>query len=140
MPLMPFSPSARYVHLGPSGEAQPIPGGESFWALPAAALDALGQDWLITEFECSADWPRWERHPAGDEFIYVLSGTAVMLLEWPTGVERVLLTDCQAVVVPRGVWHTAQVNVPSRMLFITRGLGTEHRDVVSAPAAEEPRR
>ncbi|MEO6277202.1 hypothetical protein [Roseateles sp.] len=30
-------------------------------------------------------------------------------------------------VVPRGVWHTAEVFRPSRMFFITVGAGTEHR-------------
>ena len=34
-----------------------------------------------------------------------------------------------AVVVPKGVWHTAKVLAPSRMLFVTMGAGTQHRPV-----------
>jgi len=31
------------------------------------------------------------------------------------------------VVVPRGTWHTAHVSVPTRMLFVTPGEGTENK-------------
>jgi mannose-6-phosphate isomerase-like protein (cupin superfamily) len=95
--------------------------------MPAPELDRFGGGWLITEFECAADWTNWEMHPDGEEFVYLLSGEAVLVLEQPAGVSKVPLSGRAAVVVPRGVWHTAKVSRPSRMLFVTRGRGTQHR-------------
>jgi len=122
-----FDPAATYVHLDPAGSAQTVPGGERFWSLPEAELDRFGTGWLITEFECSADWSSWEMHPEADEFVYLLSGAAVLLLEEPGGLREVPLHERAATVVPQGIWHTAKVAEPSRMLFVTRGRGTRHR-------------
>jgi mannose-6-phosphate isomerase-like protein (cupin superfamily) len=127
--MMPFDPGETYVHLAPDGHAQQVPGGERFWSLPAAELDRFGGGWLVTEFESRSDWSNWEMHPEGDELVYLLSGAAVLLLEHPTGIEEVPLSDRAAVVVPKGVWHTAKVSQPSRMLFVTSGRGTRHRAV-----------
>ncbi|MBG9389890.1 hypothetical protein [Caenimonas aquaedulcis] len=44
---MPFDPKSTYVHLGTGGEAQQLPGGDAFWALPEA-LAALGEGWLTS--------------------------------------------------------------------------------------------
>jgi len=122
-----FDPAETYVHLTEAGSAEPVPGGERFWSLPEPELDRFGGGWLITEFECASDWPNWEMHPDADEFVYLLSGAAVLLLEEPGGLREVPLVRRAAVVVPRGIWHTAKVSDPSRMLFVTRGRGTEHR-------------
>jgi len=66
-------------------------------------------------------------HPNADEFVYLLSGSVELLLEQALGVKSVALQGRGAVVVPRGIWHTAKVLAPSRMLFVTMGAGTEHR-------------
>lgn len=124
---MSFDPSETYVHLSETGGAQQLPGGERFWSMPESELDHFGQGWLITEFECSSDWASWEMHPHGDEFVYLLSGAAVLHLELSAGVRSVPLVGHSAVLVPSGVWHTAEVSAPSRMLFVTRGHGTQHR-------------
>lgn len=125
-----FDPSETYVHLTAGGAAEALPGGEAFWSRPEPELDRLGQGWLVTEFECSSDWSNWEMHPEGDEFVYLLSGAAVLLLEHPDGLREVPLQGRAAVVVPRGVWHTAKVSRPARMLFVTLGQGTQHRPAV----------
>lgn len=124
---MHFDPSETYVHLTASGSAERLPGGERFWSLPQPELERFDHGWLITEFECASDWPNWEMHPEADEFVYLLSGAAVLLLEMPTGLQEAPLGGRAAVVVPRGVWHTARVTQPSRMLFVTMGRGTRHR-------------
>jgi hypothetical protein len=31
------------------------------------------------------------------------------------------------VLIPRATWHTAKVHIPSSVLFITPGEGTQHR-------------
>lgn len=126
-----FDPSETYVHLTAGGSAERLPGGEQFWSMPGPEIDRYGHGWLISEFECSTDWASWEMHPEAEEFVYLLSGEATLLLKLPSGLESVPLHGRAAVLVPRGVWHTAKVSKPSRMLFVTRGHGTQHR-----PAAE----
>jgi mannose-6-phosphate isomerase-like protein (cupin superfamily) len=126
-----FDPSETYVHLTAGGSAEELIGGEQFWSMPEPELDRYGHGWLISEFECSSDWPSWEMHPEGEEFVYLLSGAATLLLELPNGLKSVPLNGRAAVLVPRGVWHMAKVSKPSRMLFVTRGHGTQQR-----PAAE----
>jgi uncharacterized cupin superfamily protein len=124
---MSIDPSEQYVHLTGGGSAEVIPGGEHFWSRPEAEMDQFGQNWLISEFECSSDWSNWEMHPNADEFVYLLSGSVELLLEQATGVQSVILNGRGAVVIPRGIWHTAKVPAASRMLFVTMGSGTEHR-------------
>ena len=126
---MPIDPSQTYVLLAGDGSALQMPGGAAFWSQPQQELDRLGGSWLVSEFECSADWPQWEMHPNGDELVYLLAGEVVFQLEGAAGVTGVHLKDRGAVVVPKGTWHTAQVLAPSRMLFVTLGAGTRHRPV-----------
>jgi len=123
---MPLIPQQTYVHLGEDGAATELPG-EAFWQLPPLEADAYGKGWLITEFAFSEDWPTWEMHPHGDEFVYLLSGAVELLLEQEDNVVTIALNDTGAVVVPRGVWHTAKVLAPSRMLHVTRGRETRTR-------------
>jgi mannose-6-phosphate isomerase-like protein (cupin superfamily) len=124
-----LDPQRQYVRLAADGGAQAIEGGEAFWARPEEELDTLGRAWVVSEFECSADWPNWEMHPHADEFVYLLSGAACMLFEEATGLRSVPLQGRGAVVVPRGVWHSARVTEPSRMFFITMGAGTLRKPV-----------
>lgn len=123
---MPLDPRHTYVHLGADGAAQEL-AADAFWQLPAPELERHGQGWLISEFAFTEDWPTWEMHPQGDEFVYLLSGAVDLLLEQGDGFVSVTLDGSGAVVVPRGVWHTAKVRAPSRMLHVTRGAGTETR-------------
>lgn len=124
---MKFRPDEIYALLDARGGIRQQPGGEAFWSQPQDTLDAQGRDWLVTEFACDGDWASWEMHPHGDEFVYLLSGDIEFQLETVEGVVAQRITGRGAVVVPRGVWHTAKVFAPSRMFFITMGAGTEHR-------------
>lgn len=125
---MSLNPQQTYVHLAHDGKAEEI-SGERFWQLPDAAMAQLGQGWVISEFAFTEDWPNWEMHPHGDEFVYLLAGAVDLQLERGSEVVTITLDGSGAVVVPRGVWHTAKVHAPSRMLHVTRGAGTEHRPV-----------
>lgn len=116
-----------YVHLGPNGSVVRVPGGEAFWGLPPAELDRLSRGWLVLELALDADWPNWEQHPNGDEFVYLLSGSVDLLLEEPGGLRSIPIRGRGAFVIPQDIWHTAKVHAPSRMLHITRGGGTQSR-------------
>lgn len=124
---MKFLPDEIYALLDASGGIRQEAGGPAFWSKPEDALDAQGRDWLVSEFLCESDWGSWEMHPNGDEFVYLLEGDIEFHLEQPEGVVAQRITGRGAVVVPRGVWHTAKVFQPSRMLFITMGAGTKHQ-------------
>jgi len=127
--IMTLNPRDTYVHLSSEGLGQTVPGGEKFWALPAQELDRFGRGWLVAEFEFDDDWANWEMHPEADEFVYLISGSIDLLLELPDGTKRVAIDGEGAVLVPRGVWHTAKVHRRSRMLHVTMGAGTQHRPV-----------
>jgi mannose-6-phosphate isomerase-like protein (cupin superfamily) len=124
---MSHDPSQTYVHLAADGASTQLPGGDAFWSLSPEEMAPYGSGWMISEFECAEDWSNWEMHPEGDEFVYLLSGAATLLLEFADGVRSVPLNDRAATVVPRGIWHTAKVSAPCRMLFVTRGAGTQQR-------------
>jgi uncharacterized cupin superfamily protein len=121
-----IDPQQTYVHLADDGRVQDLPGA-SFWQLSPSELERLGTGWLISEYTFTEDWPTWEMHPHGDEFVYLLSGAVDLLVERGSEVQTVVLDGSGAVLVPRGVWHTARVRMPSRMLHVTRGAGTQTR-------------
>ncbi len=83
---------------------------------------------LIASHSFDSDWPTWEMHPAGDEFVMLLSGAADMVL-LQDGDENIASLDSPGsfVIVPRGTWHTARVAQAATMLFVTPGEGTENR-------------
>ncbi|QNA87892.1 cupin domain-containing protein [Massilia sp. Dwa41.01b] len=123
---MPLDLRETYVHLSEDGSARALDG-NGFWQLPEPESARYDKGWLITEFAFTEDWPTWEMHPEGDEFVYLLSGAVELLLERDGTVETVTLEGSAAALVPRGVWHTAKVRSPSRMLHVTRGADTQHR-------------
>jgi mannose-6-phosphate isomerase-like protein (cupin superfamily) len=125
----PFDLSTTYIHLGLGATATALPNFD--WA----SIDDYGRRFaadgdegrLVILDRQAATWTSWERHPAGEEVVVLLSGR-VDLIQEIDGVERrVELHPGQAVVNRAGVWHTADVHEPGDALFITPGRGTEHR-------------
>ncbi|VXB61374.1 Cupin [Pseudomonas sp. 8BK] len=118
-----------YLHVQDGGKTEQVAVTEQFWRdLVSGARPELDLGRLMSAFSFSANWPSWERHPAGEELVMLLSGSAVLLLEEADG-ERELLLDTVGsyVLVPQGVWHTARTTQPTTLLFLTPGAGTEHR-------------
>lgn len=119
-----------YLHVQDDGKSEVIPAGASFWEeLAGGAYPQLDQGRLMLAFSFSESWSSWERHPAGEELVMLLSGTVVVVLE-ENGKEQLIELDTPGsfVLVPQGVWHTARTQVPTTMIFLTPGCGTEHRD------------
>lgn len=123
---MTLDPQTTYLHLGDDGKATPL-AAAGFWEMPEAVAASLGGGWTVTEFTFADDWPNWEMHPQGDELVYLLAGAADLWLEQDGALRIVALHGSGAVLVPRGTWHTARIKTPSRMLFVTRGAGTQQR-------------
>lgn len=123
----PITLDTTYLHLDDGLATRPLPVDERFWETIDQRAD-LERGRLVTEFTMTEDWESWEVHPAGDEVVYLLSGSADLILEIGEGEHRpVELRDRGAVVVPAGTWHTADVHRPSQVLHITPGQGTRHR-------------
>jgi uncharacterized cupin superfamily protein len=123
-----FSLSSTYVVLEDNGNAIPIAVSDRFFEdLESKFGDFKGKK-LISHFTFNKDWETWEMHPAGEEFVCLLSGQVDLILE-QDGVENTvqLSTSGSYVLVPRGTWHTARVHTPSSMLFITSSEGTQNR-------------
>ena len=82
---------------------------------------------LISQHHFAEDWPTWEVHPAGDEFVTLITGDITLVL-WQDQQEHTLRlsTPSDFVIIPRGVWHTARVHAPTTMLFVTPGEGTKN--------------
>ena len=90
--------------------------------------DGFAGHLLISSHSFDADWPTWEVHPEGDEFVVLMDGEAEMVFATGHGDETVRLEQPGSfVIVPKGTWHTARVQRAATMLFITPGEGTENR-------------
>ena len=81
---------------------------------------------LVSAFEFDKDWSSWERHPAGDEIVCLVSGDVTMMLEGQARGVR-LTQPGSYVVIPRNTWHTAKTSVPTKMIFVTPGKDTDHK-------------
>ena len=121
-----FDPLATYVHLPDGPVATLLEVTPDFWEKLETRRDLHGGR-LISAYRFDADWTSWERHPAGDEIVVQLSGAMDFVVEDGGRERTVSLRGRAALVVPRGVWHTARVLAPSEAIFVTRGDGTEHR-------------
>jgi mannose-6-phosphate isomerase-like protein (cupin superfamily) len=126
-----FDLDTTFVHLGLGARATVLP--DFAWSPEyLAAYDerfaADGDEGrLVSLGDVRESWATWERHPAGEEVVVLLSGRVELVQEVDGDERRLTLEAGQAVVNPPGVWHTVDVVEPGRALFITPGRGTEHR-------------
>ena len=126
-----FDLDQTFVHFGLGSTATPLPD----FAWTAEYLTAYEERFtadgaegrLVMIGEETTTWDSWERHPGGAELVVLLSGRVDVIQDLPEGPHTIELHPGQAVINPAGVWHTARVHEPGRALFITPGLGTEHR-------------
>jgi mannose-6-phosphate isomerase-like protein (cupin superfamily) len=127
----PFDLASTFIHLGLGATATPLP---DFQWTPEY-LEEYGRRFaadgdegrLVVVNRQAETWSQWERHPAGEEVVFLMSGRVDLIQEIDGENRRVELHPGMAVVNPPGVWHTADVHEPGDGLFITPGRGTEHR-------------
>jgi mannose-6-phosphate isomerase-like protein (cupin superfamily) len=77
--------------------------------------------------------PRWEMHPHGDEFLQVIEGELELALLLAKRTERTKLHAGEAVIVPKGVWHSPLPRGLVSLLHIADYRSTKVSD------AEDPR-
>jgi len=121
-----FDPLATFVHLADGPAATLLEVGPDFWEKLGTRRE-LHAGRLISAYRFTEDWTSWERHPAGDELVFQLSGAMDFVVDDGGAARTVSLRGRAALVVPRGAWHTVRVLEPSEAIFVTRGEGTEHK-------------
>ena len=126
-----FSLERFPLHLGRGARVLPQPEltGMEWYAAYTARTEADGGDgWLVSMFSFSESWTRWEMHPEGDETVICTAGEITLIQEFPDGgTASVTLHPGEYAINPPGTWHTADVRDRATALFITSGLGTDHR-------------
>lgn len=120
------------VHLGrgASAEIEPRFTGDLDWyegyIERHVADGAEGR--LVAMHVFSESWDMWEMHPKGSEVVLCTSGSLELLQERSDGsVAAISLNAGEYAINEPGVWHTANVEETATAVFITAGLGTEHR-------------
>ena len=119
-----------HLGLGATAESQPpFTGGMEWYASYAQRHAADGAEGrLVSMYTFAEPWDSWEMHPSGSEVVLCTAGVIVLHQELADGSRRkVTLAAGDYAINPPGVWHTADVETTATAVFITAGLGTEHR-------------
>jgi mannose-6-phosphate isomerase-like protein (cupin superfamily) len=119
------------IHLGLGARAVPQPefAGMEWYAPYTARTEGDGKEGrLVSLFTFTEDWTSWEMHPHGDEVVLCLSGRMTLHQEMADGATAtVTIGPGDYAINPPGCWHTADVDGTASALFITAGIGTQHR-------------
>jgi quercetin dioxygenase-like cupin family protein len=119
------------IHLGLGGKAgsQPAFTGIDWYEEYGRRTTADGiEGRLVSMCTFDASWNSWERHPAGDEVVVCVAGAIRIVQERDDGsTETTELQAGEYAINPPGVWHTADIDGSATCVFITAGMGTDHR-------------
>ncbi|MBD2111835.1 MULTISPECIES: WxcM-like domain-containing protein [Cyanophyceae] len=128
--IKPLNINSTYVVMDGSGNAMPVSVSDTFYEELSRTFGDFKNKRLVSQLNFDRDWGTWEMHPAGEEFVCLISGQIDLILK-QNGVENRLPLDTPGsyVIVPKGIWHTAKVHQPCSVLFITPGEGTQNRAV-----------
>lgn len=121
----------RFIHLGlgATAIAQPPFSGMEWYAGYGERHDDDGADGrLVSMYTFTKSWDSWEMHPAGDEVVLCIEGSMTLRQEHADGsTALVTILAGEYAINPPGTWHTADVDGVAKAVFITPGLGTQHR-------------
>lgn len=126
--MKPPSLDSTFVVVQPDLSAVPVAVTPTLWQELDQRFDGFRGRVLVSCFSFDSDWDTWEMHPAGDEIVCLLSGRATIELEGRGHVAE-LTEPGSYVIVPKGTWHTAHTRVPTKMLFVTPGEGTQNKAI-----------
>lgn len=82
---------------------------------------------LVSMHTFTESWDSWEVHPNGHELVVCTAGSIELVQEIGGEERTVTLGAGQYAVNDPGVWHTANVAETCTVVFVTAGLGTDHR-------------
>lgn len=119
------------IHLGLGAKAIPQPeftGLEWYEEYGKRHDDDGPEGRLVGMYRFTESWDSWEMHPAGDEVVLCIEGSMTLHQEFADGgTATVTLGPGDYAINPPGAWHTADIEGEAAALFITAGIGTEHR-------------
>jgi quercetin dioxygenase-like cupin family protein len=126
-----FSLQVVPVHLGLGATVTPQAPftGEVSWYQSYGEHNAADgvEGRLVIMHTFSENWDAWEVHPFGEELVVCTDGSITLHQEIEGAVRSTTIGAGEAVINPRGVWHTGDVSGTASALFITAGTGTENR-------------
>lgn len=119
-----------HIGLGATAKIEPAFTGDMEWYEAYGARHATdgAEGRLVNLLTFTESWTGWEMHPHGDEVVLCVSGTITLHQEnADDSVSQVTLGPGEYAINAPGVWHTADITEEATALFITAGMGTEHR-------------
>lgn len=120
--------SPIHLGLGATATSEPRFTGMSWYAAYTERHAKDGAEGrLVSMYTFDAPWTSWEMHPAGHEVVIVTAGEMTLVQEVDGREVKTTLRAGEYAINPPGVWHTADVAKSATAVFITAGLGTEHR-------------
>ena len=118
-----------HLGLGATAVVQPTFTGDLSWyegyGHRHAADGAEGR--LVAMHTFTAPWDSWEMHPEGAEVVLCTAGELTIIQEIDGQERRTTLRPGEYVINAPGVWHTADAQGEVTAVFITAGIGTQHR-------------
>lgn len=129
--MVPPSLFTNYIHLGLGAKALVEPeftGMEWYGNYTERHAGDGNEGRLVSLYTFSESWDSWEMHPSGDEVVLCTAGQITLHQEMVDGSKAsITIGPGEYAINPAGAWHTADVDGEATALFITSGLGTEHR-------------
>lgn len=119
-----------HLGLGATAEVEPLFTGEMDWYMGYGQRhsDDGVEGRLVSMHSFSEPWDVWEMHPKGSEVVLCVDGTIELVQEIDGAEVATTLHKGEYAINEPGTWHTANVAAAATCLFITAGLGTEHRN------------
>lgn len=117
-----------HLGLGATAVSEPEFTGLEWYAdyVSRHASDGL-EGRLVSMHSFDTPWDSWEVHPNGHEVVLCTEGEITLIQEVGGDEVRTTLRAGEYAINPPGVWHTADAAGPATAVFITAGMGTEHR-------------
>ncbi len=119
-----------HLDLGASAVVQPeFTGSMQWYESYVQRHQADGRaGWPVSQFSFERPWDMCEMHPAGSEVVLCTAGRIILYQEYVGGTRgRVSLSRGEYAINAPGTWHTADAQGGATAVFITAGLGTQHR-------------
>ena len=92
-----------------------------------AAMRPLGMlNQCLLGVTCFSGQTPWERHPGGDELLYVLEGRVEVTVLADEGPHVEIVPSGSLFVVPCGLWHRQHAEGTVRLLFASSADTTAH--------------
>lgn len=119
-----------HLGLGAAATTEPVFTGSMDWYVAYGERhrsDGI-EGRLVSTFTFKDSWNMWEMHPNGAEVVLCVAGSMTLHQERADGSKHsVALGPGEYAINELGTWHTADVVGEATALFITAGVGTQHR-------------